>query len=176
MKRVVPVREAMRTVVLTAIKGTNVARAAKLMAENNVGSILVMEGKKPVGILTERDLLMKVVSEDLKPSTVRVGRIMSAPLITIDPDTDIVEAAKILANNKIRRLPVVKNGKLVGIVTASDIAVISPALAEIVAQPERYLEDRVDHSVCETCGEVTTDLYEVNGMWVCEHCRGTMSE
>ncbi|KUO42530.1 MAG: hypothetical protein APZ16_04360 [Candidatus Hadarchaeum yellowstonense] len=176
MKRVIPVREAMRTEVLTVIKGTNVARAAKLMAKNDVGSIVVVEGKKPVGILTEKDLLMKVVSEDLKPSKVRVGKIMSAPLITIDPDADIVEAAKIMASNKIRRLPVVKNGKLVGIVTSSDITAISPALSELMAHPERTTEERVDQSVCENCGEVTTDLYEVNGMWVCENCRDSMGE
>jgi len=176
MNRVVPVREAMRTDVLTAIKGTNVAKVAKLMAEHGVGSIVVVEGKKPIGILTERDLLMKVVSEDLKPSTVRVGKIMSGPLVTIDPDADIVEAAKIMASNKIRRLPVVKNGRLIGIITSSDITAISPALSEIVAHPERPTEERVDHSVCENCGEVTTELYEVNGMWVCENCRDTIGE
>jgi predicted transcriptional regulator len=101
---------------------------------------------------------------------------MSAPLITIDPDADIVEAAKIMASNKIRRLPVVKNGKLVGIVTSSDITAISPALSELMAHPERTTEERVDQSVCENCGEVTTDLYEVNGMWVCENCRDSMGE
>lgn len=176
MKRVIPVREAMRTEVLTVTKGVNVARAAKLMASKDVGSIVVVDGEKPVGILTEKDLLMKVVSEDLKPSKVRVGKIMSAPLITIDPDVDIVEAAKMMASHKIRRIPVVKNGKLVGIVTSSDITAISPALSELMAHPERIPEERVDQSVCENCGEVTTDLYEVNGMWVCENCRDSMGE
>ncbi|MBC7219117.1 MAG: CBS domain-containing protein [Hadesarchaea archaeon] len=176
MKRVIPVREAMRTEVLTVTRGTNVARAAKLMASKNVGSIVVVDGKKPVGILTEKDLLMKVVSEDLKPSKVRVGKIMSAPLITIDPDADIVEAARIMASHKIRRIPVVKKGKLVGIVNSSDITAISPALSELMAHPDRIPEERVDQSVCENCGEVTTDLYEVNGMWVCENCRDSMGE
>ncbi|MEM3421116.1 MAG: CBS domain-containing protein [Candidatus Hadarchaeum sp.] len=176
MKRVIPVSEAMRTEVLTVPRGTNVARAAKLMASKDVGSIVVVDGKKPVGILTEKDLLMKVVSEDLKPSKIRVGKIMSAPLITIGPDVDIVEAAKIMASHKIRRIPVVKNGKLVGIVTSSDITAISPALSELMAHPERVPEERVDQSVCENCGEVTPDLYEVNGMWVCENCRDSMGE
>ncbi|MGQ9788093.1 MAG: CBS domain-containing protein [Candidatus Hadarchaeaceae archaeon] len=176
MKRVIPVREAMRTEVLKVVRGTNVARAAKLMASKDVGSIVVVDGKKPVGILTEKDLLMKVVSEDLKPSKIRVGKIMSAPLITIDPDADIVEAAKIMASHKIRRIPVVKKGKLVGIVNSSDITAISPALSELMAHPERIPEERVEQSVCENCGEVTTDLYEVNGTWVCENCRDSMGE
>ncbi len=184
MKRVVPVRDAMTPNVLTAIRSTNVAKAAKMMAELDVGSIVIVEEKKPVGILTERDLLMKVVSEDIKPSTVRVGKIMSAPILTISPDKDIVEAARIMAKNKIRRIPVVENGKLIGIITSSDIALISPELADMMARPEHAsaaqiehaIAGRIDESVCEVCGEVTTDLFEVNGMWVCENCRDTMSE
>lgn len=176
MKRIVPVKEAMRANVLTAIRSTPVSKAAKLMAEQDVGSIVIVEEKKPVGILTERDLLMKVVSEDLKPSTVRVGRIMSAPIIAVGPDMDIVEAARMMASHKIRRLPVVEGGKLVGIVTSADITAISPALSEIMARPEHTPEERIEESVCEVCGEVTTDLFEVNGMWVCENCRDTMSE
>lgn len=183
MKRVVPVREAMSPNVLTVIRTTNVAKAAKLMAEVGVGCVVVIEGKKPVGILTERDVLMKVVSEDIKASTVRVGKIMSVPVITISPDKDITEAAKIMAKNKIRRLPVVEKGRLVGILTSSDIATISPELAETAVHSEHLSAEqieqasgRIDESVCEGCGEVTTDLYEVNGMWVCENCRDTMSE
>ncbi len=169
--------------VLTALRSTNVAKAAKMMAEVDVGSVIVIEDKKPVGIITERDVLMKVVSGDVKPSTVRVGKIMSAPLITISPDKDIVEAARIMAKNKIRRIPVVEGGKLVGIITSSDITSISPELAEKMdhaepsaAQIERAQTNTLDESVCEVCGEVRTDLYEVNGMWVCENCRDTMEE
>lgn len=184
MKRVVSVRDAMTPNVLTAIRSTNVAKAAKLMAALDVGSIVIIEDKKPVGILTERDLLMKVVSEDLKPSTIRVGKIMSAPIIVISPEKDIVEAARIMAKNKIRRIPVVENKKLIGIITSTDISLISPELAEIMVRSEHASAEqigqasagRIDESVCEICGEVTTDLYEVNGTWVCENCRGAMSE
>ena len=81
MKRVVSVMDAMTKKVLTASPNTTVAKAAKMMAERGVGSIIIVRGKKPVGILTERDLLMKVVSVDLIPSRVHVGKIMSAPII-----------------------------------------------------------------------------------------------
>lgn len=127
-----------------------------------------------MGILTERDLLMKVVSLDLKPSTVKVDKIMSAPIMTIAPDADITEAAKIMSRNKIRRLPVVERGKLVGIVTASDITAVSPELTEVVTQPVEPAGEEIEESVCETCGEVTADLYEVDGTWVCGNCRDTM--
>jgi len=79
MKRVASVRDAMADKVLTAGPNTTVDRAAKLMAERGVGSIVIVKKKKPVGILTERDLLMKVVSLDLKPSKVKVGKRRSAP-------------------------------------------------------------------------------------------------
>lgn len=174
MKRIVSVRDAMARKVLTATPNTTVAKAAKMMAERGVGSIIIVKSKKPVGILTERDLLMKVVSTDLRPSKVRVGKIMSAPVLSIGPDADVTEVARRMARSKIRRLPVVERGKLVGIVTASDITAISPELIEVVSRPEVPARESIEESVCEACGEVATSLYEVNGMWVCENCRDTM--
>lgn len=174
MKRIVSVRDAMADKVLTAGPNTTVDRAAKLMAERGVGSIIIVKSKKPVGILTERDLLMKVVSLDLKPSKVKVDKIMSSPITTIGPDIDITEAARMMAHSKIRRLPVVERGVLIGILTASDITAISPELTEVVAHPAMPEREEIGQSVCEVCGEVTTALSEVNGMWVCENCRDTM--
>ena len=160
--------------VITATPNTTVARAAKIMAERGIGSIIIAKSRNPVGILTERDFLMKVVSMDLKPSKVRVGKIMSTPIITIDPDADVTEAAMTMVRNRIRRLPVVEQGKLVGILTTSDLTAISPRLAEMVTHPEVPVREEIEQSVCEICGEVRTTLYEVNGMWVCENCRDTM--
>ncbi len=174
MKRVVSVTDAMAKKVLTASPNTTVAKAAKMMAERGVGCIIIVKGKKPVGILTERDLLMKVVSVDLIPSRVHVGKIMSAPIISISPNADITEAARIMAKNNVRRLPVAEHGKLVGIVTASDITAISPQLTDVVAHQEVPAKEEIEESVCEVCGEVTAGLYEVNGMWVCENCRDAM--
>jgi RNA polymerase-binding transcription factor DksA len=77
----------------------------------------------------------------------------------------------------------VKNGKLAGIITSADIATISPELAEAAVHSEHLSAEqieqasgRIDESVCEVCGDIKSDLYEVNGMWVCENCRDTMSE
>jgi len=176
MKRTISVRDAMTVKVLTAGPNTTVARAARIMAERGVGSIVIVKGKKPVGILTERDLLMKVLGSDLKPSRIKVGKIMSSPIITVNPATDITEAARIMAKNRIRRLPVVERGNLIGILSASDIAAMSPELIELVThREEEGSKDEIEESVCEVCGEVTTNLYEVNGSWVCENCRDSMS-
>jgi len=176
MKRVVSAKEAMTTKVLVSGPKTTVARAAKMMASRGVGSIVIVKGKTPVGILTERDVLMKVVSEDLKASKVLVVKVMSTPVMTITPDTDVSEVAKTMSKNRIRRLPVVSGGKLVGIITASDVTAISPELIEALSRPEEISKEEVEESVCESCGEVTADLYEVNGTWVCENCRDTAGE
>jgi len=172
MRRVVPVREAMTEKVLTATPAMTVAKAAKLMSERGVGSIVIVRGKKPIGILTERDVLQKVVSADLRSSKVSVGKIMSTPILTIGPDIEITEAARVMIRNRIRRLPVVEGGELIGIVTASDMTAISPGLTEVLPErPEIPAGEEIEQSVCEVCGEVTSALYEVNGMWVCENCR-----
>lgn len=173
MKKIVSVKEAMTSKVLTIGPNATVAAAAKRMAEHSVGSVVVVDGKKPVGILTERDLLMKVVSVDAKPSKVLVKKVMSSPVTTINPDADVAEAARIMARNKIRRLPVVEKGRLIGIITTADITAVSPEIIEASAA-EAVPQEEIEESVCEQCGEVTTALYEFNGMWVCENCRDTM--
>ena len=172
MKRNVSVKEAMTEKVLTITSTATVAQAARVMAERGVGSIVIVKGKKPVGILTERDLLMKVVAEDTKPSTIRVSKVMSSPVLTVKPDVEITDAARTMVKNKIRRLPVVEKGKLIGIITASDITAISPELIDVLpSRPEAVPGEEIEESVCEVCGEVTQSLYEVNGMWVCDNCR-----
>ncbi|KUO43192.1 MAG: hypothetical protein APU95_03535 [Hadesarchaea archaeon YNP_N21] len=177
MRRYIAVKDAMNPKVLMVGPKTTVARAAKLMSEAGVGSVVVAKSKKPVGILTERDILMKVVSHDLKPSKVRVSKVMSSPVLTIDPETDITDAARKMIKNKIRRLPVVDKDKIVGIITASDIVAMSPDLLEVLPQrPEWPAGEEIEKSVCEVCGEVTESLYEVNGMWVCENCRDFLSK
>jgi len=83
------------------------------------------------------------------------------------------EAARMMAHSKIRRLPVVERGVLIGILTGSDITAVSPELMGVVTSPELPAREEIDQSVCEVCGDFTTALHEVNGMWVCEHCRDT---
>jgi CBS domain-containing protein len=177
MKRIVPVKDAMTRKVLTVGPATSVAQAAKLMSKHGVGSVVVVKSKRPIGILTERDLLMKVVSADLKPSKIRVEKIMSTPVLTVGPNVEVTEAARVMVRNKIRRLPVIDRGRLAGIVTASDITTISPELLEYLPErPEIPVGEEIEESVCEICGEVTTALYEVNGRWVCENCRDFLGE
>jgi CBS domain-containing protein len=100
--------------------GTSISEAAKVMAEKNVTEILVMKGEEPIGIITERDFLFRVLASGVLPST-PVDRIMSAPIETIDENSTVEEAISKMVKLGIRRLAVVRNGKIVGIITQKAI-------------------------------------------------------
>jgi CBS domain-containing protein len=113
------VKDVMTVSVRTISPNANMDEAAKLMRKFRIGSLVVVKDDKPVGIITERDLAYKIVAEG--KMNAKVGEVMSRDLKTIDKDKTIVEAAKLMAAHVIRRLPVVEEGKLVGIITLEDI-------------------------------------------------------
>ena len=93
--------------------------AAVLMSSNLVGCLVIMDGEVPAGIVTERDFVRRVVAKKM-PLDTKISEIMSKSLITVDSDASLKEAARLMSTNQIRRLPVVKQNKLVGIVVAAD--------------------------------------------------------
>ena len=113
------VKDIMNKDVVTIEANKTVFEAAELMSSEEVGCLIVVIKAFPVGIITERDIVRRIVSKrnsvDLK-----VAEFMTKTLITVEPDTSLKEAARVMSTNKIRRLPVLKNNKLVGIVVASD--------------------------------------------------------
>jgi CBS domain-containing protein len=115
------VKDLMTKDVLTIDANKTVIEAATLMSQNDVGDLVVMENNMPVGIVTERDFVRRVLAGG-KSTTTRVSEVMSAPLRVIDPEAPIKEAARRMVNKGIRRLVVIKDNKLVGIITATDFA------------------------------------------------------
>jgi len=100
----------------------SVVEAAKEMRKIGRGFLIILKEGQPAGIVTEHDFVDKVIADELNPAKVSVGEIMSSPLITIDPDEDLVKASEIMKMNKIRRLPVVKEGIMYGVLTSRDIS------------------------------------------------------
>jgi len=98
-----------------------VRAAAKLMSKKRIGAIVVTENGRPVGIATERDILERVVAKALNPNEVKMGEIMSKPLITVNSTIPIINAVRIMQRNNVRRLLVIEENKLVGIVTQRDL-------------------------------------------------------
>ncbi|MBN1681980.1 CBS domain-containing protein [Candidatus Bathyarchaeota archaeon] len=100
----------------------SIMEAAKTLADTDLGYIIVLEKGKPKGIATEKDIILKVLIAEKDAKKTSIGSIMSTPLITIDPDEDLLVASEIMQKNKIKRIPVVKDDIIYGVITAVDIA------------------------------------------------------
>ena len=115
------VRDIMTKNVVKSDKDSTIYDLARLMDQNRIGCIVIAEDDKPIGIVTERDIIAKCLAKEINPREVKAKDIMSSPVITIEPDVEMLEAAKVMVSRMIRRLPVVENNKLVGIITTSDM-------------------------------------------------------
>lgn len=115
------VKDLMSKKVVTVNKDNTIVDAAKMISESGVGSLVVTDNGNVVGILTERDLITRCVARGCDPSKTRVSEVMTTPVVSIDPDSDVIDAAKLMVSKMIRRLPVTEGGKLVGIITTYDM-------------------------------------------------------
>ncbi|MGD6805618.1 MAG: CBS domain-containing protein [Candidatus Bathyarchaeia archaeon] len=113
------VKDIMTKDVVTIESNKSVFEAAELMAEKGLGCLIVVIKAFPVGIITERDIVRRIVAKRSSLDA-KVSEVMSKTLITVEPGTSLKEAARVMSTNKIRRLPVLDQNKLVGIVVASD--------------------------------------------------------
>jgi CBS domain-containing protein len=116
------VRDIMTKYVVTIDENRTALEAAKIMAEKGISSLIVLKDQKPVGIVTERDFVKKICIKELKISHVKVNEIMSKIRTFADPEVPIPVAVQRMVNHRIRRLPIMENGKVVGIITVTDLA------------------------------------------------------
>jgi len=113
----VSIETVMRSPPVTALFSDSVSYIAEKMISNNIGAVIIISGGKPSGIVTERDIVEKIVRPRRDPDKTRAMEIMSSPLLTVEAGKSIEEALKIMRDKKIRRLAVTRDGRLVGIVT-----------------------------------------------------------
>jgi len=128
------VKEAMTKRVIIINPDNTIRDTAKMMSEQRVGCLVVVENGKLVGIITELDIIWKVVAGDLDPKITLVRDIMTKKVVTIGSDQTLEDATDLMVENKIKKLPVVENEKLVGIITATDIISIQPKMIESLAK------------------------------------------
>lgn len=177
------VKDAMSSPVLTTDGEAPSNKVARLMDENKVGAVVVMSKEgKPLGIITEKDLVTRVLSKNLTPDTVKAKDIMTSPLVTIDPEVTISEAARKMSSMNIRRLGVLYKGNLVGLLSSKDVLSVMPELIEIIQERNRIeradrpeeaeeVEEAPLSGYCDRCGVYSDNLKDANGQNLCEDCR-----
>ncbi len=114
------VKQVMKNSILTIDSSVPAYEAAKMMEETNVGSLVVAENNVPVGIITDRDFAIKVTAHSY-PRDTPIRRIMSSPIISVGPFDTLLVAAELMSSRKLRKLPVIQDERLVGIITATDL-------------------------------------------------------
>jgi CBS domain-containing protein len=134
------VRDAMTENPRSISASASVVEAARLMREGHIGSLPITDDEKLVGMITDRDITTRVVAEGVDPTATSVGDVYSRELISVAPDHDLEEALQLMARHQVRRLPVVEDGRLVGIVAQADIALREDetktgALVEAISKP-----------------------------------------
>ena len=117
------VRDLMTTSVRAAAPTQSLGDAAEIMKLENVGSVPVVDGDRLIGIVTDRDIVVRAVAERRDPQAITVDEVASRALVTVAPEQDLDEALRLMAAHQVRRLPVVEDGRLVGMLAQADVAI-----------------------------------------------------
>ncbi|MCW4052726.1 MAG: CBS domain-containing protein [Candidatus Bathyarchaeota archaeon] len=134
MAGIVAVRDIMSKAIKVVRPDTLVKEVVATMNKFDIGSIVVVKGDRPVGIITERDILRRIVEPCLAPETLRAREVMTSPVVSIDANVSIDEAANAMAKKRIKKLLVVEREKLVGILTFTDIVTQVPKMLSILEE------------------------------------------
>lgn len=141
MKTGVKVGDVMTMEPITIAPSATIREGAQLMKKEDVGSLLVLDKGKLIGIVTEEDFTEKVLAEGLNAEKTKISEIMVKDLVTITPEVDLYDALLEMNDSRIRQLPVMHNNKMVGFITLKDILKIHPQLFELVAEKYRIISE-----------------------------------
>jgi len=175
----IKVKDIASSPVITVSYNSKVADVARVMKNYKIGSVIVVDEKnEPIGIVTKSDIIERVLAEDKDPQTTKVTEIMSSPLISVNSETSVQDAAKLMRKKKISRLCVFYKGKLVGIISLRDIIRVAPELIDIITERTKItsrgiISPRRESIIgyCDGCGRWSDDLIEIDGKYYCRDCR-----
>ncbi|MBI2659503.1 CBS domain-containing protein [Candidatus Woesearchaeota archaeon] len=178
MKTGYKVYDCMTTKPISVSSDASLEQCAKAMAKNHVGALVVKDNHQSKGLITEQDIVRKVLARGTNPLTKNVKDFMEKKLITISPNDDIYEALIKMRDSNIRHLPVVDKGKMVGLLTLKDVLKIEPSLFELLVEKFELREEKrkpVDRiiereAICQGCGAYVEDVKKVKGSLLCERC------
>lgn len=171
--------DAMTKKPITVKPETTIEECSKIMAQEHVGSLLIKRSGKLLGLITEQDIVREVVAKSLNPKGVEVKDVMVTDLLTIAPEKDIYDAIVVMKEKNIRHLPVMHKERMVGFLTLKDILKIEPQLFDLLVEKFELREEKSKpirpHKTspignCETCGQFTDRLRDVDGSLLCPRC------
>lgn len=170
------VKEIMKVNVVTVSPEISARDAAKIMTNNRIGSVVIITDSKPLGIFTTENITT-IVARGQDPKSVKLKDFTKNKFITASPDDDILKITKLMVKAGVKRIPVVKNGKLVGIVTDKELLTTSPELIDILSEKLKARIERVANpseeisGICESCESYSDSLRNIAGRWMCDECR-----
>ncbi|AKB15795.1 CBS domain-containing protein [Methanosarcina thermophila] len=186
IERELSVAEVMNKAVIVIDINSDIPAIAREMVSRDAGSVIITENGQAMGIITERDLVKSIVTENRKPDEVKAEEVLSSPLVTIEPEADIIKASEIMLKANIKRLPVLKDRTVIGVISNTDILMVTPGLNTILKDliemnrdallsipPRDEIPDLKNSriNVCESCDSISIDLRYIDGRYLCENCR-----
>ncbi len=179
------IQEVMTSPVQTIDKDSTVQEASFLLRKHNISGLVVVdkETKKAEGIITDKDIITKVVAENKSARDVKVMDVMTPKIITASFEDSLSSVAKIMYANNVTRLPVIDSeGGLAGILTSTDLLRVLPGLTDVLharrelEEPPQVVEHPGADGRCEECDNMYEDLVEVGGRWLCRECSEKYTE
>ncbi|MBI2124682.1 CBS domain-containing protein, partial [Candidatus Pacearchaeota archaeon] len=142
MKTGYKVYDCMTTKPVSVSSDTSLEQCARMMAKNHVGALVIKDDHKSAGLITEQDIVRKAIAKGINPLTKNVRDFMEKKLKTISPNDDIYDALIVMRDSNIRHLPVVDNGKMVGLLTLKDVLKIEPSLFDLLVEKFELREEK----------------------------------
>ena len=178
MKTGYKVYDCMTTKPVSVSPDASLEECAKVMNENHVGALVIKDNHQSKGLITEQDIVRKVVANGINPLTKKVRDFMETKLMTIPSNSDIYDALIKMRDSNIRHLPVVENGKMIGLLTLKDILKIEPQLFELLVEKFELREETrkpinrfiPNEAICQSCGAYVENVKRVKGSLLCERC------
>lgn len=171
------VREAMSSPVISVDENEDIVQVANKMREQRVGAVIVVNiSGNPVGIVTERDIVTRVVADGVDPNMLVASKVMTSPLKMVEPELELMDAMKMMDRENIRRLGVIYKGELVGIVTDRSIIRLIPTIMDILKEQKEIMGENSSRGTstvgyCDRCEVYSNNLREMDGEFLCEECR-----
>ena len=176
MKTGYKVLDAMTMKPVTVLPDTSLKECSRLMEKEHVGTLIIKDNGNLLGVITEQDIVRKLVAKGVNPVDKKVDDYMEKGIETIGPEVDIYEALIKMKDLNIRHLPVVDSGEMVGLLTLKDILKIEPQLFDLLVEKFVIREETrkpiqsVKEGICQGCGAFSDELNSVSGSLLCNVC------